>query len=209
MRQGGGRFRHAGPPDHPRLFVAVPLPATAIEAVTAVVESVRGQPLPAGMRDVRWVRLDDVHLTLVFIGPVPPERVADIERSLATAAAGGAGGVGVLAGAGTFPEHGRPRAIWIGVTEGVDVLSALASRMAPVLAEAGKPADDRAFRPHLTVARCDGLVAGPLVARRLAEAMGDRRIPFSVDRVTLFESVTGGGPARYMPVAEIELAATT
>ena len=208
MSPGTGRFRHAGPPDHPRLFVAVPLPESTLEAVREVVESVRRQPLPPGMRDVRWVRLEGLHLTLVFIGPVPPDGVETIRHAVQAAAAGAKGGTGALMGAGTFPEHGRPRTLWIGISEGHDVLDALARRMPPVLAAAGKPVDDRPFRAHLTVARSDGLVAGPLIARRLAEAMGEGRIPFTIDRITLFQSVTGSGPARYVPVAEAALEAT-
>jgi 2'-5' RNA ligase len=185
--------------------VAVPLPDSTLDAVREVVQTVRDQRLPAGLRDVRWVRLEGLHLTLVFIGPVPPDRVEGIGEAVRAAAAGARAGAGALRGAGTFPEHGRPRTLWIGVSEGHDVLDALAGRMPPVLSAAGKPLDDRPFRAHLTVARSDGLAAGPLIAARLADAMGDRRIPFTIDRITLFESVTGGGPARYIPVAEAAL----
>lgn len=206
MSPGTGRWRHAGPPDHPRLFVAVPLPDIAVEAVRSVVDSVRSEPLPPGMRDVRWVRLEGLHLTLVFIGPVEPARVPDVEATVRRIAADAPGGDAVLAGTGTFPEGGRPRTIFIGVPEGQDILARLAGRLAPVLEAAGKPVDPRPFRAHLTVARCDGLVAGPLVARRLAAAVGDARIPVAIDRLALFESITGDGPARYRNVAEVPLA---
>ena len=63
----------------------------------------------------------------------------------------------------------------------------------------------RPFRPHLTLARSDGVRAGSLVADRLAAALGDRTIPFVVDDLGLFESVTGGGPARYVPVTSAPL----
>jgi len=51
------------------------------------------------------------------------------------------------------------------------------------------------------------LAAGTLVAGRLTSAMADRRIPVRVDRIGLFESVTGGGPARYVPVTSSPLGA--
>ena len=65
---------------------------------------------------------------------------------------------------------------------------------------AGWPPDDRPFRAHLTLARSDGVAVGPLVAGRLAAAMAERRVQATVEHVGLFESVTGGGPARYVPV---------
>lgn len=189
-----------------RLFVAVPLPAEAASEVAAVVDAVRSQGLPAGAHDVRWVRLDGLHLTLRFLGPTPDERVAPTAQAVARAAALTAPIDAELAGAGTFPPGGRPRALWIGVATGADALGDLARRVHGELEAAGWAPDDRPFRAHLTLARSDGIAAGRLVADRLLAAMTGRRIALRIDRLALFESVTGGGPARYVPVAEAGLA---
>ena len=196
-------------PDLRRLFVAVPLPETAREAVAAIVGAVRAQPLPEGMRDVRWVRLDGLHVTMRFLGPTPPEREAPTVAAMERAAAAAPPGEGRLAGSGAFPRHGRPRTLWIGIDGGVDTLGAIAATLGRELEAAGWPHDDRPFRAHLTLARSDGLVAGPLVATRLAAAMGDAEIPFTIERLILYESVTGGGPARYVPVSEASLGGST
>ena len=76
------------------------------------------------------------------------------------------------------------------------------------LADAGWPIESRPFRPHLTLARSDGIAVGGLVAGRLASAMAQTSIPCRVERLGLFESVTGGGPARYVPVTVEPLAST-
>ena len=188
-----------------RLFVAVPVPAEATAAVAEVVERVRAQGLPTGAHDVRWVRLEGLHLTLRFLGPTPDERIPPTEDAVRRAAATVAPIHVVLAGAGTFPPVGRPRALWLGLAAGKDALDALAAAVTRELAEAGWPLDARPFRAHLTVARSDGIAVGRLVADRLVAAMADRRIAFAIDRVVLFESVTGGGPARYVPVMEAGL----
>jgi 2'-5' RNA ligase len=112
-----------------------------------------------------------------------------------------------LGGAGTFPPQGRPRALWLGIVEGAEALGDLATQLDAALTSAGWPSDHRPFRAHLTLARSDGVAAGPLVADRLARTMSERRIPVLVDRLGLFESVTGGGPARYVPVASAPLGA--
>lgn len=192
---------YAGIPGR-RLFVAVPLPDDAVAAVASIVDTVRGQALPAGMRDVRWVRLDGLHLTLRFLGPTADDRIeptADAVRATATEAPPLRL---AIAGSGTFPPGPRPRTLWLGLTDGVDALSRLSERASAALAGAGWAMDARPFRPHLTLARADGMAAGPLVAARLAAAIADRAIDAEVDRIGLFESVTGGGPARYVPVAE-------
>ena len=201
-----GRFGDptAGIPGR-RLFVATPLPAEATQAVAAVVDEVRAAALPDGARDVRWVRMDGLHLTLRFIGPTLDDRLPHaIAAVLAVAADSGPIEV-TLEGSGSFPPNGRPRALWIGVSRGADELGELTVGLNDALAGHGWPNDDRLFRPHLTLARSDGVAAGTLVVGRLASAMADRRIGFRVESLGLFESLTGGGPARYVALAAAPL----
>ena len=201
MSRGRWVDPYAGMPGR-RLFVAVPLPASATAAITEVVDDVRSQPLPDGAHDVRWVRLDGLHLTLRFLGPTRPEQEAATIAAIERAAAASAPIQASLGDAGTFPPNGRPRTLWVGIVHGAEAIAALATRVERELEAAGWPPDGRPFRAHLTLARSDGVAVGPLVADRLVAAMGDRRIALPIDRLGLFESVTGDGPARYVPVFE-------
>jgi 2'-5' RNA ligase len=187
--------------------VALPEPAAA--EIREVVERVRSMPLPDGARDVRWVRLDGLHLTLRFLGPTPEDLIGPTIAAVEAVAANAAGPIPIeLSGSGTFPSGRRPRTLWIGVSDGVDALTALADQTEAALVAAGWPSDDRPFRPHLTLARSDGVAAGPLVAGRLAAAMAERRVRATVEHVGLYESLTGGGPARYVPVTLRNLGTT-
>lgn len=105
----------------------------------------------------------------------------------------------MVGGAGAFPSPVRPRTLWLGIPGGAPELAALAAQVSAELEPLGWPPDDRPFRPHLTLARADGRREGPLVAAVLAERAAAFRVAFSVRTVVLFESVTGGGPARYVP----------
>lgn len=205
-RQQRGGDPYAGVPGR-RLFVGVALPEEATAAVREVVETVRAMPLPHGARDVRWVRLDGLHLTLRFLGPAPEPLLPPTIDAVEAVAADAAGPISIeLSGTGTFPSGRRPRTLWIGVSDGVDELAALAAQTESALVGVGWPPDDRPFRPHLTLARSDGVAVAPLIAGRLAAVMAERRIRATIDRVALFESVTGGGPARYVPVTIRNLA---
>ena len=198
----GQRFGdpHAGVPGR-RLFVGVPLPEEAAAVIREVVDEVRAMPLPDGARDVRWVRLDGLHLTLRFLGPTPDALVTPTMAAVERVANSASGAIPIeLAGSGTFPPGRRPRTLWIGMSKGVDGLSELAAATESAVVSAGWQPDGRPFRPHLTLARSDGVAAGRMVADRLAAVMADRRIACTIDRLGLFESLTGGGPARYVPV---------
>lgn len=187
----------------PRLFVAVPLDEPTRSAVESVVASVRDQVRDE--RGVRWVRLDGLHVTLRFLGPTPESRVSVLADALSEAADGVPPFRLELVGAGGFPAAGRPRTIWLGIDAGQAELRTLAHHLASALAARGWGPDDRPFRAHLTLARADGARSGPAVVEALSEAIRDRTIGSVVDRLALFESVTGRGPARYVARAEVTL----
>jgi 2'-5' RNA ligase len=187
------------------VFIAVPLPAAARASIAEVVDQVRAAGVPGGGRDVRWVRLDGLHLTLRFLGPTTEDRIDAARGAVRVAGAGARPFDLVLGGAGTFPPIGRPRALWLGVRDGVEPLADLAGLVDRSLAGAGWPPDGRPFRAHLTLARADGVPAGIGVGARLTTAAAGLRIPARIDRIGLFESLTGGGPARYEPLELVEL----
>ncbi len=195
-----------------RLFVAVPVPAETVRTVAALVEGVRATdgaaivgPIRRGSNDVRWVRLDGLHVTLRFLGPTPDEKVEAIGNAVRAAAAATSAFDVRLAGAGAFPSPERPRALWLGVDEGAAAFGELAARLDAELVALGWPHEDRPFRPHLTLARSDGVRAGPRLARRLMAAADGFSAPWRASTVVLFESQTGGGPARYVPLVEAPL----
>lgn len=195
-------------PHQRRLFIAVPLDTAAVEAVTGLVERVRRSVETSGSGNdhpVRWVRLEGLHLTLRFLGATPDDRRPAIEAAV-RAATEGLGRFPIrLAGSGAFPSRTRPRVLWVGIAEGADHLRELAAAVTDHLVPLGYPPEDRPYSAHLTLARTDGLRAGPPTAAALAEAADGWSAEFTADRVTLFESRMGGGPARYLPLLEVAL----
>ncbi len=184
-----------------RLFVGVPVPAEAMAACAELLAPVQAQH---GGRGVRWVRTENLHLTLRFLGLLPPSRSDGLGEAVDSAAIGIAPFEVVLAGAGAFPGDRRPRAIWLGIERGADELGTISRALDVALVLTGMPSDDRPFRPHLTVARTDaaGTSGSLAVAAALREAADGWRVGFTVDRVVLYRSHLGGGPPRYEPIHE-------
>ena len=187
----------------PRLFVAVPIAEAARQAIEEIVETIRAAE-PAG-RGVRWVRLDGLHLTLRFLGPAPVAAVPALIEAMQAAAAGVTPFTVRIRGAGSFPPVGRPRTLWLGIDDPADGLARLAARLDDALAADGWPRSERPFRPHLTLARADGVRAGPATAAALRIAAAELDLASVIERVVLFESLTGGGPARYVSRGEASL----
>lgn len=192
-----------------RLFVAAPLPDETSAAVARLVHDVRAAGVPGGGRDVRWVRLDGLHLTLRFLGPTAEERVEPAATAVRAVARSQPPIDVAIDGAGAFPPTGRPRALWLGITDGSDRLAELAMAVDAALVAAGWTFDPRPFRPHLTLARADGVPAGRAIADRLVSAATHLDLRSRVTTIGLFESLTGGGPARYVPLESAELDGST
>ena len=182
-----------------RVFVAIPLPEAARLEVAALVERVRSKADP-GVRDVRWVRLDGLHVTLRFIGQVEEARLEAIAGAVEAAAAISDAFDVTIRGGGAFPSLTRPRALWLSMTAGSEGLAATAGAVEDALAASGFERSTRPFRAHLTLARSDGVRAGPDVARRLVDAAEEGETSFTAGELVLYETHQGGGPARYEPL---------
>ncbi len=180
--------------------MALPLGDDARLAVRALVDTLASQPsVPAAGR-LRWAVTDNLHLTLRFLGPTAPTRVADVAAAAGAAARRTAPFEVRLGGAGAFPEAARPRVVWLGIATGVPELTALAAELGDELAERGWARDERPFRVHLTLARADGIAGAGRAVAALQEASVGLDAAWTADRLVVYQSGLGSGPARYRPL---------
>lgn len=188
-----------------RLFIAVPLPPEATSEIAALVARVRAEGVPGGGRDVRWVRLDGLHLTLRFLGPTLDDRLVPAVEAVRAAAGSAASFDASIGGAGAFPSANRPRALWLGLRMGEPELADLALTVDRALRAAGWELEAKTYVAHLTLARADGITAGSAIGARLVTEAAGMDLRFRVAQIGLFESLTGGGPARYEPLEMVDL----
>jgi len=128
-----------------RLFVAIDIPADLKDALRSFV----GRLQPAAK--IGWSPVDNLHVTTKFIGDWPEPRLDEMKSTLALVPVEGPIDITVK-GLGWFPNPRRPRVFWAGV-EGGEPLSALARATERAVAELGVPIEERAYSPHLTLAR--------------------------------------------------------
>jgi 2'-5' RNA ligase len=165
-----------------RLFVAVDPPPEQ--------RSVLDAALGARDEQLRWVPVEQWHLTLVFCGEVDERVVPVLSERLARAASRTSAFALRLAGAGTFPHQAaRARVLWVGLGGDTATLSRLADRCAAAARRSGIGVEERAFRPHLTTARArrDTVDARDYV-ERLSSYDGQ---PWQVKSVKLIHSTLG------------------
>ena len=131
-----------------RGFVAVLLPDEVRARLAGVVAD-----LGARAPGLAWVRPENLHLTLRFLGNLEPAALELARQAVATAAVGIGPFTVELRGLGGFPSTRAPRVVWAGVVTGGERLSALHAALEAALASRGIPAEGRPFHSHVTLGR--------------------------------------------------------
>ncbi len=131
-----------------RIFFAVEIPLPIRQAIfnkTACLRSALGTL-------VRWVPIENMHLTLKFIGEVSPVNVELLTQMLSVEAGGCAPFPMQVGGLGAFPNARRARVIWIGI-QAPAALASLQHGIEAATARLGYEPETRPFSPHLTIGR--------------------------------------------------------
>jgi len=131
-----------------RLFLAV-FPPPASRALAARTIDALRRPNDG----VSWVKEENLHYTMRFIGEVGEDGAKRVEQAADEAASGVAAFDAVLGDLGAFPSVRKARVIWIGLASGGDALSGLAARLADALDRRGWERERQKFQPHLTLGR--------------------------------------------------------
>lgn len=136
-----------------RLFIALEIPQAVRENLADLLDKLRAADAPSSKNKARWVRAENLHVTLKFIGNVDAGRLDAIRAELAEV--GSDAPVELrFRGLGFFANERRPRVLWVGV-DGSPNLAALAGKIDARLSKSGIPRETRDFSPHLTLARFD------------------------------------------------------
>lgn len=180
-----------------RLFIAIELPAEIRHGIKEHIDRLRAE-LP----EVRasWVREQNLHLTLKFLGDTPLERVERLSRAVQAAASGMTQFEIDIRDSGSFPPRGTPSVLWVGIEDPSSNLNKLHDALENECERAGFARDARSFHPHFTIAR----LRGSQGARKLSDLHKSTDLPalrVRVRCVCLIRSELSSAGSRYTVVA--------
>ena len=176
-----------------RAFIAIELPQ---EVQTSLAEIIK-QFSSHGIRCVRWVAPDNIHLTLQFLGEVPLATLTALKIALQSVAGSQEPFVFNIRGIGAFPNIRHPRVIWAGLQAPANLMT-LQTLTSRTIQQTGIQVEDRTFSPHLTLGRVKR-DAAPFDLHTLSSTLekltaGDLGI-VRVQSITLFRSdLSSQGP---------------
>ena len=138
--------------------------------------------------DIRWVRPEGIHLTLKFFGYVSETDITNISVVVKNNIVNVKPFILNIRRVGVFPSVNRARVLWLGMDGDVDVLIRLQKSIDTELQRYGFETENRAFSPHLTLARIKepkGLIG---IAKIMEKSEEYTAGSFTVDGLNLFKS---------------------
>jgi len=180
-----------------RVFLGVPL----TEQLQNAIRSLQGD-LKSRIRDIRWTRPENLHLTLHFFGETEQENLEKIRVSMLSVKRCHRPFLVDVIGLGAFPSLRRPRVIWLGLNP-QNKLGQLHRDCRRALHAAGLVTEFRQYSPHLTIGRVKKKTNELTTLGNELRHQLVGHLP--VDRLTLYESLLQPGGAEHIPLFTIGL----
>ncbi len=131
-----------------RSFISIDFPEQAIKMIRETQKSLNNAIPPI----VRWVKSENIHLTLKFLGNVQLQKIRVIEAALDQIANEIEPFPLILEGIGSFPNWEHPRIIWIGIVKS-ELVRSLAELIEAKMVALDCEKETKSFSPHLTIGR--------------------------------------------------------
>ena len=159
-----------------RLFIAIDFPEEIVKALSSLCFGVPG---------ARWVRAEQLHLTLRFIGEVEGSFYKEIKEGLKDVTENSFSIH--LNALGHFPPRKTPRVLWAGVEKNGPLVH-LRNRINSVLFGLGLEPEKRKYSPHITIARLNNTHISKVADYLAINGLFDTN-PFTVSKFSLYSSV--------------------
>lgn len=130
-----------------RIFIAVNFPVEIKQAINSIIDKIKNSE-----PNIKWVDLDNTHITLAFLGWVTEKEIARATVILKQISKNFKIFKINLGNIGFFPSINTARVVWIGSGENLNILN-IQNNLNKQLTISGLKTEDRLFTPHLTIGR--------------------------------------------------------
>jgi 2'-5' RNA ligase len=182
-----------------RIFIAIKVEAG--ETLLSMISSLKSGLIKD---TIRWTAIDNIHITLVFLGDTEDNVTEEIRLMLKEKCTGAGKFKLHLNGCGIFRSMNDPRIIWTGVGPSDD-LTALNETIQDGLKQTGIKLEDRPYNPHLTLGRIKR-ISDIKKLKTLVEQFRESEIQVvPVNEVILYESLLLQSGPVYKPLEKFSL----
>lgn len=185
-----------------RLFIGVDFSPMVVDELCSLQNKIRSL-----VRGGRFPAHDNLHLTLHFLGETPEFRNDDIRQVLSVVASRHSPfQVSIGDRLGYFGAPNPVRVVWVGMKGDISALSVLQAGVAQAMLELGFPVEERAYKPHITLARDAFFLQDGMLKNGWLDFPVPPFPSMRIEQFALIASEISEGRRRYRPVATFELA---
>ena len=184
-----------------RVFCAVELPEDVRARLQDHIARLRKEVPDAA---ASWSRVENIHLTLKFFGNVALDSIPKISLAATRTTEQFSKFQISVGNTGVFPRPSRAQVLWIGVNDPTGKLSNLQKRFEEECALAGFEKENRAYSPHLTIAR----IRKPESSRQLADTHLNTNFPsitVTIKELILFRSELSSKGSNYTAISRHQI----
>jgi 2'-5' RNA ligase len=182
-----------------RIFIAIK--AEAGETLFKTVSSLKSGLINEG---IRWTSLDNIHITLAFLGDTEENIIKVISSKIKEGCEGSGKFELIIRGTGVFKNLSDPRIIWTGI-ETSEELTHLYNIIIDGLDKSGIKLERRPYKPHLTLGRIKYLNDKQALKLLMDKYQNAEIQKVPVNEVIIYESILKPTGPLYTPIAIIKL----
>jgi len=181
-----------------RCFISIELPDDIKQGISGFISKLKEID-----KDIKWVKGENLHLTLKFLGEIEEQILPEIKDRLLNISKRHSPFDLRLKGIGAFPSIKRPRVIWIGIEDSASLIN-LQSEVEASMSELGFQKENR-FEPHLTIGRLRGSGPSDALIKGLSFEMPKEFGLFRVESIYIMKSELSPKGPDYYKIVEIPL----
>lgn len=187
--------------DYLRLFIAIELSPQQRREVALLQGTNRHK-----IKGVRWVRPEQLHLTLKFLGDTNIDHINKIKIAMDESAASFRQFQVNYGGCGVFPTVQKARVIWVGLKDGKTEIENLFQLLDLALTNRGFKQENRRFKPHLTIGRITRFLPEHTIEQILSDGQSFESSHHVTAELVLFESRLTESRAIHTPLYKATIA---
>jgi len=182
-----------------RCFIAIPIPGNIHSQLSKIQSQLKETDA-----DVKWVGIDNIHLTLKFLGEVDEQKIKAISEKLKEIADKHTCFQTRAEKAGAFPTLSNPKVVWIGLNKNEEKINNLQKEIEGSLHSFGFEKETRLFHPHLTLGRVRSKKNIQKLTEEIKTLSSFQSDCFTADKIVLFKSILKPQGAEYTTLDEFE-----
>ena len=183
-----------------RAFIAIDLPTNIKNKLSKIQDKLKDN-----FAQINWVKPQNLHLTLKFLGEITSEQSSAINRIIAEISQTIIPFKIKLDDLGAFPNLHNPRIIWVGISQDV-YAQQIAELLETKIADIGIAKGSHPFAAHITIGRIKSPILGSDLEnelRKIKENTIFADLEFQTQGFTLFKSTLGPGGPTYTVLQEV------